>query len=185
MLDVSNRVERWLPVVGASRYEVSTYGRVRKGSKICRQTNHATGYKVVSVVDDDGYSSQKHVHRIVHEAHSGIPRLPGMCVCHNDGNKLNNYADNLRWDTHAGNMKDIAKHGTWRAGKRITRRESLAIRKMSKQGLSGRRIAKILNRCASTIAEFLKRQKGKKPAPKKMLLTLVHPPGKKVWWVEK
>jgi hypothetical protein len=39
-----------------------------------------------------------------------------MQVCHNDGNKLNNNANNLRYDTHENNMLDAINHGTIRRG---------------------------------------------------------------------
>ena len=46
------------------------------------------------------------------------PRPLGMVGCHNDGNKLNNRADNLRWDTHGGNEADKVRHGTLLLGTR-------------------------------------------------------------------
>lgn len=33
-------------------------------------------------------------------------------VCHNDWNPLNNHPDNLRYDTHSSNIKDMYLHGT-------------------------------------------------------------------------
>lgn len=35
-----------------------------------------------------------------------------MECCHNDGNPSNNIVENLRWDTHSGNMMDRTLHGT-------------------------------------------------------------------------
>lgn len=50
------------------------------------------------------------VHRFICEAFHG-PCPPGMEVCHNDGNPLNNCADNLRWGTHSDNVRDTIRHG--------------------------------------------------------------------------
>jgi hypothetical protein len=35
-----------------------------------------------------------------------------MHVCHNDGNVLNSYVENLRYDTPTGNSLDREAHGT-------------------------------------------------------------------------
>jgi len=40
------------------------------------------------------------------------PCPEGMECCHNDGNYMNNYIDNLRWDTRRNNHIDKFKHGT-------------------------------------------------------------------------
>lgn len=39
------------------------------------------------------------------------PRLPGFECCHNNGNKIDNRLENLRWDTSSANEKDKAIHG--------------------------------------------------------------------------
>lgn len=57
-------------------------------------------------------SSRPKVARLVALTFIG-PRPPKMDICHNDGNKLNNALENLRWDTRAGNMQDAIKHGTF------------------------------------------------------------------------
>lgn len=46
-----------------------------------------------------------------------LPTRPeGMELCHNDGDEDNNRISNLRWDTHANNMKDVIRHGTVQRG---------------------------------------------------------------------
>lgn len=58
------------------------------------------------------------VHRLVALTYLPPP-LPGQTdVCHNDGNKLNPSADNLRWDTHRANQMDMRKHGTMQDGEK-------------------------------------------------------------------
>ena len=39
------------------------------------------------------------------------PRPEGFHGCHNNGDKLDNRLENLRWDTASENMLDIARHG--------------------------------------------------------------------------
>jgi hypothetical protein len=39
-------------------------------------------------------------------------RPPNHESCHNDGDESNNHFSNLRWDTHAANMRDKIIHGT-------------------------------------------------------------------------
>lgn len=47
------------------------------------------------------------------------PCPPSLEACHNDGNCLNDAADNLRWDTHVANLADRRKHGTHHCGEQI------------------------------------------------------------------
>src|SRR5690606_27256834 len=51
------------------------------------------------------------VHRLVLIAFVGAPPA-GFEGCHNDGDRLNNSLENLRWDTHSANMQDTVTHGT-------------------------------------------------------------------------
>ncbi len=57
------------------------------------------------------------VHGLVLEVFGG-PRPDGMQVCHNDGDKLNNFVSNLRWGTARDNALDRVKHGTAPVGER-------------------------------------------------------------------
>lgn len=118
-------METWLPVAGfEGLYEVSDLGRVRGVDRLIvrGQGNYpvrgvvlspglnSSGLLMVSL-RRDGRRHSKMVHRLVAEAFvSG--RADGLEVCHNDGNALNNRADNLRWDTHSANELDKIKHGT-------------------------------------------------------------------------
>lgn len=51
------------------------------------------------------------VHQLVLVAFRG-PCPIGLEACHNDGDMTNNKLTNLRWDTHANNMRDKIQHGT-------------------------------------------------------------------------
>jgi trehalose/maltose hydrolase-like predicted phosphorylase len=88
----------------------------------------AAGNQRLSVVlYKDGVKKSFRVHRLVATAFHG-PCPEGMECCHNDGNRLNNHRDNLRWDTHKNNQADQKLHGTCHS---ITKKVS-----GSKHGLS-------------------------------------------------
>lgn len=67
-----------------------------------------------------GRNNSTRVHRIVAEAFLGPPPFPAAEVCHGDGNRHNNCASNLRWDTRSNNHRDKVKHGTHNWGNRLT-----------------------------------------------------------------
>jgi hypothetical protein len=46
------------------------------------------------------------------------PCPEGMQACHNNGNRLDNRLENLRWDTPSANQKDRIHHGTALRGER-------------------------------------------------------------------
>lgn len=63
------------------------------------------GYVVVGL-DRNGRNHARYVHALVLEAFVG-PKPEGLEACHYpDRDKTNNRVGNLRWDTHAENMKD-------------------------------------------------------------------------------
>lgn len=93
-------------------YEVSNQGRVRRvvggrGSRSfgrCKKLTVVGGHAVVSL-NRPGQQVVEQVHQLVLEAFVSTAPV-GMECCHNDGNGLNNYLGNLRWDTPQGNAKD-------------------------------------------------------------------------------
>lgn len=125
--------EVWLPVVGyEGRYEVSSHGRVRSLDRVLIRGNNIRQpmrgrvlkpwgkggegdrpHQVVTL----GHYDRHYVHVLVLEAFVG-PRPDGCEGCHNDGNPLNNRADNLRWDTASANQRDRLAHGTHHYGNR-------------------------------------------------------------------
>lgn len=58
-----------------------------------------------------------HGHTLVLLAFVG-PRPEGMECCHGNGIRHDNRLENLRWDTHQGNMADRLRHGTDSRGER-------------------------------------------------------------------
>lgn len=124
-------LEAWRQVLGfEGRYEVSNLGRVRslgRTETFSRILNNGVRGEVTRTkrtrliaggIGANGYLTVRlkgktfTVHRLVLNAFVG-PCPDGFAACHNDGNKLNNSAGNLRWDTYQANNADRAKHGTW------------------------------------------------------------------------
>lgn len=103
-------------------YEVSEEGHVFRIKSLLRHPalksplrgsiDSATGYLKVGLGSRgaNDRAATKAVHVLVCEAFHGR-RPPGMDVCHNDGDKLNNSAENLRWGTRSENNLDAVRHG--------------------------------------------------------------------------
>lgn len=120
-----SKYEQWRPVVGhEDSYEVSSHGRMRSLDRVYADSRgwmyHRRGkllnpglsgtkgkqYRHVSLT----MGARQKVHAIVAAAFIG-PRPPGMQVCHIDGDRFNNQADNLRYGTPSENNLDIGCHG--------------------------------------------------------------------------
>lgn len=87
-------------------------GSRRKRLSVCRDRH---GYGYVSI-RGSGYRRTR-VHTLVLTAFLG-PRPDGMDCRHLDGDPANNVLSNLRWGTHAENMRDTIRHGRTTAGER-------------------------------------------------------------------
>lgn len=92
--------EEWRPSMGA--YEVSNFGRVRRGRRILKERHTPRGYRIVDI-SRDGRCVTKTVHRLIALAFLG-PAL-GRQVSHLDGDKTNNHITNLEWATASENMR--------------------------------------------------------------------------------
>ena len=96
-------------------------GRMAKQWKLLTGGLDKYGYRKTILFRGDGTCRHCRWHTVVLEAFIG-PCPPGLVGCHNDGDKLNNRADNLRWDTQKNNLKDRDRHGTDQRGDRGTNR---------------------------------------------------------------
>lgn len=128
--------ETWLPVVGfEGTHEVSSHGRVRSfdrfvrhncaDSQFCRGRElrgckNKLGYQRIWI-QREGRRTETFAHVLVAQAFIGAAPSPDHEVAHNDGNPSNNHFSNLRWATHAENMGDKRKHGTYTCGERHSR----------------------------------------------------------------
>ena len=117
------------------------------------------GYEQV-YLSVDGNKTQMTVHQLVLTAFVG-PRPECMEACHNDGNRRNNAVENLRWDTTLANVADKRKHGTQLFGERCTNAkltcaDIVAIRKLSKEGLSSIKISLMFPVNSSTVRRIIR-----------------------------
>lgn len=106
---MSKEIEIWRGIIYkgvdyTSHYKISTQGRVIgfKG-RYLNPAKTGQGYYYVCLCKDKNIVSAK-VHRLVAEAF--VPLVTGKeQINHIDGDKLNNWANNLEWCTHKENMK--------------------------------------------------------------------------------
>lgn len=153
---MSSVAERWLPVAGfEGLYSVSNLGRVRRESKVVSRKS-TSGYRVAEKImspgagiksgylivnlSKDGKTSTHYVHHLVLRAFVG-QRPVGKEACHGDGNRANNSAANLRWDTRKENHADKKIHGTGTVGERhpgakLTDSVVVALRRRRAEGAS-------------------------------------------------
>ena len=118
--------EKWLPIPGfEGYYEASDQGRIRSLDRTVSRTSHSpmklrgkvlshqlrknTGYYVVAL-SKDGKPRNWYVHRLVLMAFVGLPQ-DGQEACHENDIRTDNRLENLRWDSHSGNMLDAVRRG--------------------------------------------------------------------------
>jgi hypothetical protein len=77
-----------------------------------KTANDIRGYKEVVLRKSDGHQIRRGVHAIICATFHGPKPTSTHQAAHNDGNKLNNRADNLRWATPKENAGDRERHGT-------------------------------------------------------------------------
>ena len=100
--------EIWKDVPFDSNYKVSNYGKIfsKRTNKILKGELTEKGYIRVALTEHKRYL----VHCIV--ARTFIPNPENKTqVNHIDGNKQNNYVDNLEWCTQSENMRHALKTG--------------------------------------------------------------------------
>lgn len=104
------------------QYHISRDGKLfslKRGAGKWRQLHTAVdvhGYEKCQI-SKNGRSKYTTIHSLMAVAYLG-PRPEKYQVCHNDGNRLNNIIENLRYDTVKNNHADKIKHGTKIFGER-------------------------------------------------------------------
>jgi NUMOD4 motif/HNH endonuclease len=122
-------LETWRDVVTMPGiYEVSNLGRVRACPRLDSSGRRRPGGLLKPWVNGDGY---RHITLSLdgRQRTVKVAKLVAMSFCghrpsldhdvlHNDGNKLNDRAANLRWGTARENAADAAQHGVIKRGER-------------------------------------------------------------------
>lgn len=134
------------PFVGEARQHpddpnvwVTEYGEVWKRTN--RSHPERTQWKQRKLeVDTDGYlrasikGRHYHIHRLVYQLFIGS-LADGLVICHKNGKRDDNRAQNLLQATQAENISHKRLHGTWQLGSRhpralITEGDALAVKKL-------------------------------------------------------
>lgn len=158
-------MEQWKEIVGYPDYQVSNLGNVRstwvKGKvKPIKIQVDGNGYYWVGIVGSLGRKKLK-TSRLV--ALAFIPNPENLpTVDHIDRDKSNNKVENLRWasykEQHDNRREFVYVKGEDNPSSVWTTEEVLYIKKLNRQGLGKRKIAKILgadpNRVQSAIVSW-------------------------------
>lgn len=110
-------VETWKPIEDFLAYQVSSWGRVRRGSTVLRAAKTAR-YLVVSLSDGKRKATGR-VHVLVARAFLGPAPFSSALVAHNDGSTDNNRVSNLRWASALENQADRERHDTRTRGSEV------------------------------------------------------------------
>ncbi len=133
-----NIYSEWIPIPNGRR-RTGNFHRLKPSVK-------SHGYMTIDLKDSSGATKTVYVHRIVALTfHGSCPDK--MNCCHNDGDKLNNRAANLRYDTQKNNCRDTIAHGTSTRGARhntakLTELDVMAIRSRLAGGESQSSVAR-------------------------------------------
>lgn len=154
--------EEWRPILGTDGYyEVSNLGRFRSWKLAGRPGPNGpgraerpelitgslglNGYVMIDLVAPGKKRRNATAHSLVAEAFLG-PRPQGLDVCHDNGVRTDNRADNLRYDTRSANQLDRIAHGTSNRGGangsgKLSEGEVLAIDLLADLGMTSTQLA--------------------------------------------
>lgn len=117
----------WRTIADFPDYQVSDEGEIvrvvpdalnhKLTGKPLKQAVSKAGYAHLTLCNA-GLAKNARVNRIVCAAFHGPAPSPDHHAAHNDGNRLNNRADNLRWVEGKENEQDKRAHGTAAIGDR-------------------------------------------------------------------
>lgn len=98
------KTEQWKQIDGFENYYISNYGRVwSKSHNQILAPSYITGYKRVHLWSKaEGKNIGRLIHRLVAEAFIPNPEEKPF-IDHIDGDRTNNYVENLRWCTRKEN----------------------------------------------------------------------------------
>ena len=92
-------VERWAAIPAAPVYEVSSWGRVRRGEVLVATWPNKKGYYQVNLELPDGRPTLRAIAPLILALFTGPRPSPRHLCDHVDGRKSNNRLDNLEWVT--------------------------------------------------------------------------------------
>jgi len=112
---MNNLEEIWKIIENFPDYMISDWGRVKSFKRykdiiLLKQGKGSNGYLQVDLCKN-GKQHPKSIHRLVLEAFKPNEDLNKTECNHKDGNKENNYVENLEWCTRSDNMKHAFKIG--------------------------------------------------------------------------
>ena len=130
--------EEWRTIARNNNYEVSNYGRIRRkcNKRIKIAETCKSGYPTIRLsYGIPGKGTHYSIHKLVAEAF--LPNPKGLpCVNHIDGDKTNNYVDNLEWCTYSHNNKHAYDNGLKKPSNQIISIEDRKqIEKMYQSGI--------------------------------------------------
>jgi hypothetical protein len=145
----------WKECPGFPDYAISELGHVKRvtpaiGARVGRLASPfmRDGY-VKYTLRRNGKPFNVAAHRLVALAFIGPPPFVGAEACHNDGVKLHNNSENIRWDTRKNNVADTVAHGT--SLRKLTADGVRIIRSMMDCGVNHCQIARKFSVHKSTI----------------------------------
>jgi len=158
-------IELWKTIDGYTDYQVSNLGKIKSlkhnKEKILKQIDNGFNYLYVYLCKNN-ICQTFYIHRLV-----GIAFIPNThnkpCINHKDGNKQNNYVDNLEWCTHSENMKHAFKiglrnqQGNNSPNHKLNKNDVLIIRDLYLYGNSQNKISKIYGVSRSCIEHIVNR----------------------------
>jgi len=152
--------EEWRPIPGATAYEVSSHGRVRRSGKLLKLKTDKHGYvKVALSLGKKKSYRYAQVHRLMCEAFFGQPPSPKHQAAHGNGVRVANFIWNLRWATVKENVADkflhgfIPPHGSKHHGAKLDEQKVVEIRARLRDGERGVELAIEYGVSKATISE--------------------------------
>lgn len=118
----------------------------RKGKLLSHIRSGFRGNYLSGVMTINGKKTRHYLHRVIASTFLGeIPE--GVEVCHNNDDKHDNRAVNLRYDTHKSNCMDRARNGVCKVGSetkqaKLKESEVLEIRRLKSEGVVQNQIAR-------------------------------------------
>jgi hypothetical protein len=100
-----DNIEKWVPAFNAEPYEVSDWGRIRRGGRLLKPWVNSRGYLVIDVRG----RVKVRIHRLVYQSFRGDTGV--LVIDHIDHDKTNNHLINLQAITQAENVERAKQAG--------------------------------------------------------------------------